>query len=306
MVKAVRIEQLHYIKEVANSKTLAEAAKKLHVTQPCLTSAINSLEDELGVEIFYRSKSGAKITLAGQEVLKTAETIIENVDKLYTIFQKHLGYKEIHIAIAPAVCNGAILEIIDKFHKSCLNAPIYVHETRPERIFTTLTHSMCSIGIFNDSWIRVLDNVDYNIELLYEDKFSIFASTKSPLRDREQLTCKEVLDCYPVATQIGDQAILSEYLNHPVLSALICSSIYNFTDRESLKNIIVNDKAIAALPLSFSYRDLYLESALWGPLEVVDFDVPVKFYMAYPRRKLSKSENLFVECTRDFYKDWPH
>ncbi|HHY25286.1 MAG TPA: LysR family transcriptional regulator [Desulfitobacterium dehalogenans] len=299
----MRIEQLEYVKEVANCKSLVEAARRLHVTQPCLTNAINSLEDELGVDIFVRSKAGAKLTLAGQDVLKISGLILDQVDELYKLSSTHQNRQEIHLAIAPAVCNSAILEIIEDYQKTMPDAPIYVQETRPERIFTALTRSSSSIGIFNNSWLNAIDQMEFNIELLYEDKFCVFASCKSPLHEKKQLTLKEVLEHYPVATPICDQDIIAEYLNHPKLS-ILTTGLYNFTDRESLKNFVVNDKAIACLPSSFAYRDIYVENALWAPLKVIDFDAPVNFYMAYPRRKLTNAENAFVQCIRTFYKRW--
>lgn len=303
MVMDMRIEQLEYVKEVANCKSLVEAARRLHVTQPCLTNAINSLEDELGVDIFVRSKAGAKLTLAGQEVLKISGLILDQVDELYRLSGKHQSRQEIHLAVAPAVSNSAILEIIEDYRKSMPAAPIYVHETRPEKIFTALTRSNRSIGIFNNSWLSAIDQAEFDIDLLYEDKFCVFASCKSPLHGQGSLTIKEVLEHYPVATPICDQDILAGYLNHPKLS-LISSGLYNFSDRESLKSMVVSDKAITCLPSSFAYRDLYVENALWAPLKVSDFDAPVNFYMAYPRRKLTHAESTFIECTRAFYKRW--
>ncbi|SHN80160.1 LysR family transcriptional regulator [Desulfitobacterium chlororespirans] len=299
----MRIEQLEYVKEVANCKSLVEAARRLHVTQPCLTNAINSLEDELGVDIFIRSKAGAKLTLAGQEILKISGSILDQVDELYRLSAKHQSRQEVHLAIAPAVCNSAILEIIEDYQKTMPDAPIYVHETRPERIFTALTRSNRSIGVFNNSWLSAIDQAEFNIELLYEDKFRVFASCKSPFHGKESLTMQEVLEHYPVATPICDQDIMAGYLNHPKLS-MLSTGLYNFSDRESLKNMVVSDKAIACLPSSFAYRDLYIENALWAPLKVSDFDASVNFYMAYPRRKLTHAESTFVGCIRAFYQRW--
>ena len=54
----MRLEQLLYCIEVANSKSMSQAAKKLFMTQPSLSTAIQNLEEELGFQIFKRSTHG--------------------------------------------------------------------------------------------------------------------------------------------------------------------------------------------------------------------------------------------------------
>ena len=49
------LQQLKYIITVANEGNITEAAEKLFISQPSLTAAVRSLEEELSVNIFNRS-----------------------------------------------------------------------------------------------------------------------------------------------------------------------------------------------------------------------------------------------------------
>ena len=51
------LNQLKYVIAIAKEKSLNEAAKKLYISQPSLTASLHSLEQELGFDIFLRSKS---------------------------------------------------------------------------------------------------------------------------------------------------------------------------------------------------------------------------------------------------------
>ena len=63
------IQQLQYILEVNRTRSITQAAKNLYVTQAGISSAISSLEDELGFQIFSRSWQGAIPTERGAKVI---------------------------------------------------------------------------------------------------------------------------------------------------------------------------------------------------------------------------------------------
>ena len=63
------LKQLRYVVEVAETGNITEAAKKLFIAQPSLTSAIRELENEYNITIFMRSNKGIEITPEGDEFL---------------------------------------------------------------------------------------------------------------------------------------------------------------------------------------------------------------------------------------------
>lgn len=61
------LTDLLYFHEVASELHFSRAAKKLNVTQPSLSIAIQRLENLLGESLFMRHKQGANLTRAGSE-----------------------------------------------------------------------------------------------------------------------------------------------------------------------------------------------------------------------------------------------
>ena len=49
------LAQLNYIITIAETRSINKAAERLYVSQPSLTSAVQELEKELGITLFYRS-----------------------------------------------------------------------------------------------------------------------------------------------------------------------------------------------------------------------------------------------------------
>lgn len=72
-------EQLEGFIAVAEEGAVVHAARRLHLTQPPLTRRIQSLEDELGVALFWRAARGMRLTPAGERLLPRARQIVAAV-----------------------------------------------------------------------------------------------------------------------------------------------------------------------------------------------------------------------------------
>lgn len=76
----IAIRQLHYFLAVAETKSFSRAAEKLNVTQPPISRQIAALETEIGVDLFDRSVSGARLTAAGEIFAAGARETLKKLD----------------------------------------------------------------------------------------------------------------------------------------------------------------------------------------------------------------------------------
>ena len=71
------LTQLKYVTEVADRRSITDAAKALFISQPSLSSAIRELEDEIGTPLFLRGSRGVLLTTDGAEFLAYARQVVQ-------------------------------------------------------------------------------------------------------------------------------------------------------------------------------------------------------------------------------------
>ena len=74
------IRHLRYFIAIVDSGSLSEASRRLHIVQPALSQRLSSLEEELGVQLLVRGRSGVAVTDAGAELYQRAKNILKQLD----------------------------------------------------------------------------------------------------------------------------------------------------------------------------------------------------------------------------------
>ncbi len=70
--------ELTYFIEIAACGNLSRAAERLGVTQPALSQAVRKLEDEVGVPLLIRSKTGVRLTKSGERLQQQARQLLDD------------------------------------------------------------------------------------------------------------------------------------------------------------------------------------------------------------------------------------
>lgn len=78
----MEIRNLRYFLAVAREENMTRAAELLHVTQPTLSKALRSLEEELGKKLFTRHSFSIRLTDEGVLLRERAEDLVSMADKI--------------------------------------------------------------------------------------------------------------------------------------------------------------------------------------------------------------------------------
>lgn len=90
---------LLYFWTVAKSPSLTQAAQKLHLSQPTVSSQIKQLESSLGVQLFERQGRRLVLTEAGQTVFRYAEEIFALGQELADAVEGRLDTQRLRLVV---------------------------------------------------------------------------------------------------------------------------------------------------------------------------------------------------------------
>ena len=84
----MKLTQLEYFCVAARYHNITKAAKELFVTQPSISNAIKSLEEEFGVNLFFRNNNKLTLTPEGELFYKSAEELLAHADSVASEFHE--------------------------------------------------------------------------------------------------------------------------------------------------------------------------------------------------------------------------
>lgn len=237
------LNQLKYVIMLSKVNSINEAAKMLFISQPSLTSALKSLEEELGFDIFLRSKTGISLTVKGSEFLGYAKSVIEQYDILDA---KYISQNTVKRSFQVSMQHytfavNAFVEVINQYGLD--EYEFEIHETKTHEVIENVKNQKSEIGVLymNDYNRMVLNKIlgDANLEFvpLFDCNIYVYMSKNNPL-SKKKLIKMEELDVYPcLVFAQGDYN--SFYFAEEVLSTYNYKRLVRANDRATLLNLMV-------------------------------------------------------------------
>lgn len=80
MASAIESNLLRIFKAIAEENSVSRAAERLNSVQPNISARLAYLEEQLGVQLFYRTSRGMQLTPDGRRLLPYAERVVRTLD----------------------------------------------------------------------------------------------------------------------------------------------------------------------------------------------------------------------------------
>lgn len=146
---------------VVDLGSFTKAAEELGYTVSGISHMMNSLEEEIGFKILFRSKKGVTLSHDGAELLPILRSIIKLEEKYeQTLSEMHdLNQGSIHIGSYPSVANHWLPRIIKQFNQQYPKIRIKITEGVNQEILKLLDEKRVDFGfassqnIGNYKWI---------------------------------------------------------------------------------------------------------------------------------------------------------
>lgn len=296
------LQQLQQIVTIADSGSMNEAAKKLFVSQPNLSSVVKDVEEEAGITIFLRSNRGIVITPEGEEFVGYARQVLQQ----YALLENHYIGKKAKQKFSVSMQHysfavKAFVELVKQVGMDDYEFAIY--ETQTHQVIDNVKNRKSELGVLflSDFNRAVLEKIFKENELVFEELFVcdtfVYLWEGHPLAERERICMKDLEDYPCLAFEQGRNN--SFYLSEEIMGAYDYKKIIKANDRATMLNLMVG---LNGYTLCSGIISEELNGSQYRAIPLVESEKMHIGFVRHRAAKISPMGEIYLEKLRP-YKD---
>ncbi|MFJ7990665.1 LysR family transcriptional regulator [Peribacillus frigoritolerans] len=294
----MHIEQLEYIVEIAKTGSFSVAAENLHVTQSGISRSIGKLEEELGIKIFNRSRSGALPTEEGKTLIEKAYEVIIKLQEFRKSakIQSFQALRDLKISVYPLLIES-IFKNLSSFTEDNPHIQIEIKEAPSHIIIEKIKKKSVDIGL---TYItkQILEDEELESEVLLNSKAKICVSKDSPLASKEYLTPQNLLHQSIILYDSKEMIEEMHYFfkKYGKLNVLCVTNNVNL-----IRQFVAEGLAICVTYDIFLRNNPYISSGKVIPIDLLQYsNTSLSIgWVRLKETKITKSTNTFLKYLKD-------
>lgn len=126
------LRQFQYLVALADLGSFKEAAKRMNISQPSLSTQLQDMEIELKTKLVERGRNGSFLTRAGEVVAHRARELLQGVDDLKTQIRRKPGTLSgrVRLGVIPSIGPYLLPEVTGKLHAMYPALRLSIHDQR--------------------------------------------------------------------------------------------------------------------------------------------------------------------------------
>lgn len=260
------LRELLFVVSVAKERNFRRAAEKCFVSQPALSLAIKKLEEDLGVQIFERSRTDITTTPIGEKIIEQAIKAIDEVNYIREIAIQ--GNNQLsgafHLGLIYSVGPYLLPEIIPILRQNAPEMPLDIEENLTVQLETQLKNGVIDAAIV----ALPFDVPGINSMPLYDEKYVVMVPVNHAWAKRQSIAAHELTD---------ENVLLlntDHCYSHQVLQACPDLSrkgqVLQGNSLETIRNMVASNLGITVLPCSAA-----TERHINPLVKVIPFEAPI-------------------------------
>lgn len=277
---------------LAQSRSVTEAAHKLRLTQPSLSTALKKLEDRVGRRLIDRKPGYFELTKAGEVLYREAVDIQGSILRLSTLMREMTDEVTGHVRIALAshvVC-PLFDQVLAEFHAEHPGATLSIDVLSSSEAVSSVS------GRFSSFAVCLVHTRNPKLEYLrlYREFFGLFCGPPHPLFQQTGLTRADLEGHSAVSFEtdrlqdaLKPVALMRAEANMGELVVGTSSHL------EEVRRMIIAGLGIGPLPLHVAQRDV-ADGMMW---QVPPYEAPpaIDVHVVWnPKATLNRAEQSLL------------
>lgn len=187
----VTLKQLRYFDALARELHFGRAAEACAVTQPALSMQIHEMEQNLGLALVERTRSGVQLTTKGQEIAARCARVLGDVRDLvaYAQHANSILAGTLRLGVIPSVAPYMLPPLLPLLREAYPDLELHVRETQTQVLMDELLEGKLDVLLL----ALPLKHSDLTNRPLFEDKFLLAVPKNRKLSGRVRAT-KELIE----------------------------------------------------------------------------------------------------------------
>lgn len=205
---------------VANHCNITKASEELSISQPAISKSIKNLEEQLGGQLFVRTKRGVVLTSEGKEFYNYIKQAIEYINNAENKFTDLINLETgcIKIGISTTLTKEFLLPYLEEFHSLYPKIDIQIITNLTSDLMPKLRNGLIDIVILN------LNDKNYG-------------------NDIDIIKCRKINDCFIVNNKYKDlidkEVSIKDLNNYPLILQAKGSNTREFLDNIARENGVI-------------------------------------------------------------------
>lgn len=298
----MNLKQLESFCYIIETNSFSEAAKKLFLTQPTISSHISLLEKELSTQLLIRTTKDVTPTDAGKKLYTYAKQMLQIQNTILEEFHvKSEDEKNVITLGASSIPEQYILpEILPKYLKKNKNEfkigrgdsfeiinQVVNKEIEIGLVGTQIETSNCIFEPFYKDKLVVITPVNQKYLQMKEEGFHIKDLLKEPIIMREEGS--------------GTRKEIKKFLNHMKINDGSLNIIATLNSTEAIKRSVANNMGISIIS-NLAVQD-YIKDKRVLAFDLAEENIYRNLYIVRNKEMyMSKSSLKFIKFMREVFK----
>jgi len=180
-MEGLRLRHLTCFVVVAQERTLARAAQRLHLSQPAVSKTLAELEALAGRRLVERGRAGARLTQAGEQFLRYAVDVTQAMESAAGALTRSGTPPAPAAAVGalPTVACGPLAQAIARLLRRRPHAGISVRTASNPELLAALRAGEVDFAVGRMAEPAMMQGVSF--ELLYAESLAVVARPRHPL-----------------------------------------------------------------------------------------------------------------------------
>ncbi|MGX0976896.1 DNA-binding transcriptional LysR family regulator [Roseovarius sp. MBR-51] len=278
---------------LAQSTSVTDAAHRLRLTQPSVSTALKRLEDRVGKRLIHRAPGHFALTEAGEVLYREALDIQGSILRLSTLMRDMTDEVTGHVrlSLASHVICPVFDQVLAEFHAENPRATLAIEVHSSAQAIETVSARSASFAIC----LVHQRNPKLEYMRLYREFFGLFCGPRHALFGQRDLTRADLAGRSAVSFETDRlQDALKPVTLMRAQSELGDQIIATSSHLEEVRRMIIAGIGVGPLPLHVAARDVQ-DGLLWQ-LPPYDQTAAVDVHVVWnPRAVLNRAEQSLLD-----------